>query len=111
MNREELFYLAPYVFSLLLSLGIFLYHGREICLSTFRVGNAETEIQRVIKPDGKITWQEWTDQAIRDDWNKLIEIRSIGRDITAHQQTEENSADCRKARYNSIILICKIKRM
>jgi len=29
--------------------------------------NVETDIHRVIKPDGSIGWQEWTDQAIRDD--------------------------------------------
>ncbi len=51
--------------------------------------NVETEIHRVIKPDGSIAWQEWTDQAIRDDWGKLIEIQSVGRDITERRQAED----------------------
>jgi PAS domain S-box-containing protein len=50
---------------------------------------AETEIHRVIKPDGKIAWQEWTDTAIRDEWGKLIEIQSVGRDITERKHAEE----------------------
>lgn len=54
------------------------------------VVNAETEIHRVIKPDGDIAWQEWTDQAICDEWGKLIEIQSVGRDITERKRAEEN---------------------
>ncbi|HEX9331576.1 MAG TPA: histidine kinase N-terminal 7TM domain-containing protein [Anaerolineales bacterium] len=55
--------------------------------------NAETEIHRVIKPDGTIAWQEWTDQAIRDEWGKLIEIQSVGRDITKRKRAEESLAE------------------
>ena len=50
----------------------------------------ETEVHRVIKPDGSIAWQEWTDTAIRDEWGKLIEIQSTGRDITARKKAEED---------------------
>ena len=53
------------------------------------IENTETEIHRVIKPDGYIAWQEWTDQAIRDEWGKLIEIQSVGRDITERKRAEE----------------------
>ena len=52
--------------------------------------NAETEIYRVIKPDGNIAWQEWTDQGIRDEWGRLIEIQSVGRDVTQRKRAEEN---------------------
>jgi PAS domain S-box-containing protein len=55
--------------------------------------NIETEIHRVIKPDGSIAWQEWTDQAIRDEWSKLIEIQSVGRDITERRRAEESLAE------------------
>lgn len=51
--------------------------------------DAETEIHRVIKPDGKIAWQEWTDSAIRDEWGKLVEIQSVGRDITERKHAQE----------------------
>ncbi|HLO30065.1 MAG TPA: histidine kinase N-terminal 7TM domain-containing protein [Anaerolineales bacterium] len=52
----------------------------------------ETEVHRVLKPDGSLAWQEWTDRAIRDDWGQLIEIQSIGRDITERKKAEENVA-------------------
>jgi PAS domain S-box-containing protein len=52
--------------------------------------SAETEIHRVIKPDGTIAWQEWTDQGIRDEWGKLIEVQSVGRDITERKRAEED---------------------
>jgi PAS domain S-box-containing protein len=50
---------------------------------------AETEIHRVIKPDGSVGWQEWTDQAIFDEEGTLIEFQSVGRDITQRKQDEE----------------------
>jgi PAS domain S-box-containing protein/putative nucleotidyltransferase with HDIG domain len=51
--------------------------------------DVETEVHRVIQPDDNIAWQEWTDQAIRDEWGKLIEIQSVGRDITERKHAEE----------------------
>jgi PAS domain S-box-containing protein len=56
------------------------------------VTDIETEIHRVIKPDGSIAWQEWTDRAIRDEWGQLTEIQSVGRDITERKRAEENMA-------------------
>ena len=41
------------------------------------------------KPDGTTAWQEWIDYAIRDEWGRLIEIQSVGRDITERMQREE----------------------
>jgi len=37
---------------------------------------------QVIAPDGAIRWQQWTDRALFDDQNHLVEYQSIGRDIT-----------------------------
>jgi PAS domain S-box-containing protein len=39
-------------------------------------------------PNGKRVWQEWTDRAIFDDEGKLLEIQSIGRDITDRKLAE-----------------------
>ena len=52
------------------------------------VVDAETEIHRVIKPDGKVSWQEWTDQVIRDEYGQLVEFQSVGRDITERKLAE-----------------------
>jgi PAS domain S-box-containing protein len=60
-------------------------------ISRFNSGKAEseTEIYQITRPDGTLAWQEWTDTAIRDEWGKLIEIQSVGRDITARRRAEE----------------------
>ncbi len=51
--------------------------------------DSETEIHHVIKPDGSIGWQEWTDHAIRDEMGQIVEFQSVGRDITERRQAEE----------------------
>jgi len=51
--------------------------------------NAITETHRVVKPDGSIGWQEWTDQVIRDASGQIVELQSVGRDITERKQAEE----------------------
>ena len=47
-----------------------------------------TDIHRVKRPDGKIGWQEWTDQAFFDENGKIKEIQSVGRDITEKKEIE-----------------------
>lgn len=66
-------------------------HAMEEKISRLQSGmvDSETETHRVIKPDGSIGWQEWTDQAIRDDKGNIIEFQSVGRDITERKQTED----------------------
>lgn len=44
---------------------------------------------RVVKPDGTVTWNEWTDRAFYDEEGHLVELQSVGRDITARKQAEE----------------------
>ncbi|HXD11321.1 MAG TPA: PAS domain S-box protein [Anaerolineales bacterium] len=56
---------------------------------TSGVSTVETEVHRVIRPDGSIGWQEWTDQALRDKSGKIVEFQSVGRDITERKQAEE----------------------
>ena len=51
---------------------------------------SETDIHRVIKPDGTIGWQEWIDQAIYDENGWITEFQSVGRDITERMVAEEN---------------------
>ncbi|MEI6842160.1 MAG: PAS domain S-box protein, partial [Methanomicrobiales archaeon] len=44
--------------------------------------------QRIIMPDSSIRWQRWSDRAIFDSNGKVIEYQSVGRDITAQKELE-----------------------
>jgi PAS domain S-box-containing protein len=50
--------------------------------------DSETDIHRVIRPNGSVGWQEWTDLAIRDEAGNLVEFQSVGRDVTEQKQAE-----------------------
>jgi PAS domain S-box-containing protein len=43
----------------------------------------------VILHDGSRGWQEWTDQALFDDDGNVVEVQSVGRDVTDRKLTEE----------------------
>jgi hypothetical protein len=51
-----------------------------------------TYIHRVILPDGQVRWQEWTDRALFDEGDCLVEYASVGRDITPRKLAEEELA-------------------
>jgi PAS domain S-box-containing protein len=53
------------------------------------ISASETDVHRVIKPDGNIGWQEWVDQAIYNETGQIMEFQSVGRDITQRKQAEE----------------------
>lgn len=42
----------------------------------------------VLKPNGEIGWQQWTDRAIFDKNGQLVEFQAVGRDISAQKQVE-----------------------
>ncbi len=63
---------------------------------------SETDIHRVIKPDGTIGWQEWVDQAIHDEIGQIIEFQSVGRDITERKRAEDELQDA-EIRYRTIV--------
>jgi PAS domain S-box-containing protein len=48
-----------------------------------------THEHRVIAPNGEIFWHKWTNRAIFDEQNNLIEYQAIGWDITHRKQAEE----------------------
>ena len=56
---------------------------------------------QVIAPGEEIRWQQWTDRALFDDQNHLVEYQSIGRDITeeklAHQEKTKLEAQLQQA--------------
>ncbi|MDT8301814.1 MAG: PAS domain S-box protein [Sedimentisphaerales bacterium] len=51
---------------------------------------------RVIRPDGSIGWNQWTDRAIFDESGHIIEFQSTGRDITDRKKAEEQLAIFKK---------------
>ncbi|MHC4559896.1 MAG: PAS domain S-box protein, partial [Planctomycetota bacterium] len=55
-----------------------------------------TDEHKVIRPDGSIGWNQWTDRAIFDESGQLIEFQSTGRDITERKKAEEQLAIFRK---------------
>jgi len=44
---------------------------------------------RIIMPSGEIRWQRWSDRAIFDDNGRIIEIQSVGRDITESKRIKQ----------------------
>lgn len=50
---------------------------------------ASTGEHKVIRPDGTIGWNQWTDRAIFDEEGKLTEFQSVGQDITKRKEAEE----------------------
>ncbi|MEE8552092.1 MAG: PAS domain S-box protein, partial [Desulfobacterales bacterium] len=48
-----------------------------------------THEHRVFAPNGEICWHKWTNRAIFDDQNNLMEYQAVGWDITKRKQAEE----------------------
>ena len=44
---------------------------------------------RVVRPDGSVGWQEWTDRAFFDSAGTIVELQSVGRDITEKKQADD----------------------
>jgi PAS domain S-box-containing protein len=55
-----------------------LKHVESVGLSS----HAETYEHQVVRLDGNIGWQQWTDHAIRNAEGSVVELQGIGRDIT-----------------------------
>jgi len=48
-----------------------------------------SDIHRSLLPNGEIGWQEWTDHAHFDAAGNMVDIQSIGRDITERMRLEQ----------------------
>jgi len=55
-----------------------------------------TNERKVIRPDGTIGWNQWTDRAFFDKEGKLIEFQSLGQDVTERKKAEEQLAIFKK---------------
>lgn len=50
-----------------------------------------TDTHRIIDPRGAVRWHEWTDRGFFDDRGTLVEVQSVGRDITETRDAQELS--------------------
>lgn len=55
-----------------------------------------TYSHEVITPQGEIRWQQWTDSTILNEEGDVIELQSVGRDITEHKQIEDALKDSQR---------------
>ncbi|MDT8284212.1 MAG: PAS domain S-box protein [Thermovirgaceae bacterium] len=63
---------------------------QRIYFASLKPENPSNEVEeRAILPTGEIRWQHWSDTGIFDEMNRLVEIQSIGRDITERRQMEK----------------------
>jgi PAS domain S-box-containing protein len=67
------------------------YRGRlfERISSLTLNSSFSTDIYENLLPDGKMQWQEWSHHGFFDEHNNLIDIQSVGRDITESKRTEK----------------------
>ncbi|MDY7015747.1 MAG: PAS domain S-box protein, partial [Cyanobacteriota bacterium] len=49
---------------------------------------ANTHEHQVIKPDGTLGWQQWTNRAIFNPHGQIVEFQAVGRDIAQLKATE-----------------------
>lgn len=47
-----------------------------------------TQEHAILKPNGDLGWQQWTNRAIFDDRGQIVEFQAVGRDITDRKATE-----------------------
>ena len=62
---------------------------RQRIASISRTNPVSFSEHRVILPDGSIAWNQWSDRAIFDGNDCIIEFQSVGRDITALRQAND----------------------
>jgi PAS domain S-box-containing protein len=51
----------------------------------------------VIDANGEISWQQWSNRAICDNDGQVVEIQSVGRDITERKQAEAKLQEAKEA--------------
>jgi PAS domain S-box-containing protein len=48
---------------------------------------------RVVKRDGSMSWERWTNRALFDEQGRLIEFQSVGSDVTERRKLEKQAED------------------
>lgn len=59
-------------------------------------GGAESYEHEVLRPDGTVGWQQWTDRAIFDVGRGVVEIQAVGRDLTELKHAEAEALQHRQ---------------
>lgn len=54
------------------------------------------DIHRSILPSGQIRWQEWSDRGVFDEQGTLLELQSVGRDVTDRKRAEDRQRRSRE---------------
>ena len=49
--------------------------------------------QRIVRPDGNVVWERWSNRALFDEEGKLIEFQSLGIDVTERRKQEKQAQD------------------
>ncbi len=49
--------------------------------------------QRVVKPDGHVAWEQWSNRALFTPDGKLVEFQSVGFDVSERRRREEHARD------------------
>jgi PAS domain S-box-containing protein len=49
--------------------------------------------QRIVKPDGTVVWERWSNRALFDEEGRLIEFQSLGIDVTERRKQEKQAQD------------------
>lgn len=77
-------------------------------LSTLSPENPMTTYEhRVVTPDGQLRWQRWTDRAIWDETGQVIELQSVGVDITDIRKAEARTRRA-AARAEALVRVASI---
>ncbi len=63
---------------------------------------AATGLCRALLPGGAVAWHSWTDRAFFDSDGKLVEVQSVGRDVTLQKQTEDALRESEE-RYRTLV--------
>jgi PAS domain S-box-containing protein len=53
--------------------------------------------QRIVKPDGQVVWERWSNRALFNENGQLIEFQSVGNDVTERRRQEKHAQECAMA--------------